>query len=87
MKMFFCRLALAVLLVLSPTAFAKGKSHAAKSSSHSGHVAVRGYSTKRGTHVEPHHRSAPNRTQRDNWSAKGNVNPDTGKRGTKAAQK
>ncbi len=46
---------------------------------------VRGYCRKDGTYVAPHFRSDPNRTKRDNWSTKGNVNPHTGKPGTKNA--
>jgi hypothetical protein len=45
---------------------------------------VRGYVTKRGTYVMPHRQTNPNSTRMDNWSAKGNVNPHTGRRGTKA---
>lgn len=44
---------------------------------------VGGYTKKNGTYVAPHHRTDPNRTQRDNYSSKPNVNPHTGKRGTK----
>jgi hypothetical protein len=44
---------------------------------------VRGYTRKDGTRVESHRRTAPNKTERDNWSSKPNVNLDTGKRGTK----
>ena len=55
--------------------------------SHSGHVGVRGHARSSSTRVTPHHRSQPNRTQRDNWSARGNVNPDTGKRGSKTPTK
>jgi hypothetical protein len=44
-------------------------------------VHVRGSRTRRGQYRHPHYRTAPNRTQRDNWSAKGNINPYTGKRG------
>lgn len=36
-----------------------------------------------GTYVNGHARSAPNDTKLDNWSTKGNVNPYTGKAGTK----
>ncbi len=43
---------------------------------------VKGYTKKDGTHVAPHDRSAPNKSKRDNWSSKGNVNPETGKEGT-----
>ncbi|HBF07295.1 MAG TPA: hypothetical protein DDW29_03520 [Gammaproteobacteria bacterium] len=46
-------------------------------------VAVDGYTRENGTYVEPHYRSEPNNTDRDNWSTKGNVNPYTGERGTK----
>jgi hypothetical protein len=44
---------------------------------------VNGYTKKDGTYVVPHHRSDANRTQRDNYSSKPNVNPYTGKQGTK----
>ena len=45
-------------------------------------VHVRGYTRKDGTYVQPHHRSSPNGTKSDNYSAKGNANPYTGKEGT-----
>jgi hypothetical protein len=44
---------------------------------------VKGYTKKDGTYVAPHHRSDPNRTQRDNYVSKPNVNPYNGKKGTK----
>jgi hypothetical protein len=44
---------------------------------------VKGYKRKDGTVVSPYKRSAPNRTKSDNYSTKGNVNPHTGKPGTK----
>ena len=46
-------------------------------------VYVRGYYRSDGTYVQPHYRSSPNSTTLDNWSTKGNVNPYTGKRGTR----
>jgi hypothetical protein len=46
-------------------------------------ISVRGYYRHNGTYVAPYHRTSPDRTQYDNWSAKGNVNPYTGKIGTK----
>lgn len=49
----------------------------------SGDVHVRGYTKKNGTYVQPHHRTAPNNSRFDNYSTKGNVNPYTGKEGTK----
>ncbi len=49
----------------------------------SGHpVQVKGYTKKNGTYVHSYRRTAPNRTKQDNWSHKGNVNPDTGRAGT-----
>lgn len=32
---------------------------------------------------QPHVRTAPNKTKNDNWSTRGNVNPRTGKEGTR----
>ena len=46
-------------------------------------VNVKTYQKRTGKVVQAHQRTAPNKTQRDNWSAKGNVNPKTGKRGAK----
>lgn len=43
----------------------------------------RGYVNKSGTYVMPHYQTAPNRTKVDNWTSKPNVNPYTGKPGTK----
>ena len=44
---------------------------------------VKGYTTKRGTYVQPHRQTNPDHTRLNNWSTKGNVNPYTGKPGTK----
>ena len=44
---------------------------------------VRGYYRKDGTYVQPHYRSKPDGNPFNNWSTKGNVNPYTGKPGTK----
>lgn len=52
------------------------------SGSSGGKVQVKGYTMKVGTYVEPHDRTAPNSKKTDNWSAKGNSNPETGKAGT-----
>ncbi|MBQ4853740.1 hypothetical protein IMW82_03475 [Rhodanobacter sp. B2A1Ga4] len=46
-------------------------------------VHVSGHVTKNGTYVAPSYRTAPNATKTDNWSSKPNVNPYTGKAGTK----
>ena len=61
------------------------KSGSACCSKSASDVHVHGYTKKNGTVVEPYHRSHENTTQRDNFSTKGNVNPYTGKIGTKQA--
>jgi hypothetical protein len=48
---------------------------------------VRSYTKKSGTYVAPHRQTNPDKTQRNNYSAKGNVNPYTGKPGTKTPKK
>ncbi len=48
---------------------------------------VRGHMRKDGKYVAPHNRTNANKTQRDNWSSKGNTNPYTGKRGQKNPKK
>jgi len=44
---------------------------------------VNGYTKKSGTYVQGHYRSSPDSSKYNNWSTKGNVNPYTGKAGTK----
>ncbi len=67
-------IAVAALCLLTATnAFAQG-SHR-----------VRGYTRQDGTYVAPHVRTNPNSTRTDNWSTRGNVNPYTGREGTKSA--
>lgn len=46
-------------------------------------VNVRGHVKKDGTYVPPHQRTAPNSTRDDNWTTRGNVNPNTGEIGTR----
>lgn len=46
-------------------------------------VRVKGYFRKDGAYVSPHYRSAPDGNKFNNWSTRGNVNPYTGKVGTK----
>jgi hypothetical protein len=92
-------IALAVLLVFGLGSVADagrrgggGGSHAPRGhagatgtgSSSSSH-AVRGYTTRRGTYVAPHRQTDPDHTQRNNYSTRGNVNPWTGKAGTRNA--
>lgn len=47
----------------------------------SNHVYVNGYYRSNGTYVKGHYRTAPNSTNRDNFSTYGNYNPYTGKSG------
>jgi hypothetical protein len=46
-------------------------------------VYVKGYHTNKGKWVEGHYKTVPNKTVRDNWDTRPNVNPYTGKPGTK----
>lgn len=49
-----------------------------------GQTRVRGSINRRtGSYTQPHVRTRPNRTKIDNWSTKGNINPYTGKKGSK----
>ena len=45
------------------------------------HVHVNGYTRSDGTYIKPHYRTAPNSTNRDNFSTSGNTNPYTGQSG------
>lgn len=64
-----------------------GASHASKATTGTGaksaHSHIGGYTKKDGTHVVAHDRSTKDGTTKNNWSTKGNVNPETGKAGTK----
>ncbi len=60
-----------ILITVSTSSFAVG-SHR-----------VRGYTKSNGTYVQSHMKTYSNHTQRDNWSSVPNVNPYTGKSGSK----
>lgn len=68
-----------VALALSSNAVASGKG----TKSSAGVVQVSGHTTKTGTYVAPHYRTTPDQTKLNNWSSKPNVNPYTGKVGTR----
>ncbi|MDP9892601.1 hypothetical protein J2W32_000954 [Variovorax boronicumulans] len=84
---------LAALLAFGSSVFARGGgghssgSHSGSSSYSSGAStgshSTSGYVKSNGTYVAPSHATNPNGTKADNWSTKGNVNPYTGKEGTK----
>lgn len=44
---------------------------------------VRGHVTKKGSYAQPHQRTNPDRSRANNYSSKPNVNPYTGKAGTR----
>lgn len=83
-------LATVVALTLSGNAFARGSSfggHTSYKSSYSygsrSDHAISGYTRSNGTYVQPSHATNPDVTRNNNYSTKGNVNPYTGKIGTK----
>ena len=84
MKLFIA----AVSACLVGTAVARGThspgSHSSsQSGSSSGSHTVKAHVTKKGAYVAASRATNPNKTKRDNYSSKGNVNPATGKAGTK----
>jgi hypothetical protein len=85
MRAFLAALVLSALPFLSSIDPADARSGGGSSSA-GGTVSVRGYTTSKGTYVAPHERTAPDGTRNNNWSTKGNVNPGTGKTGTKAPE-
>ena len=70
MRKFLSLIGAALLLVFSVEAFAD--------------TYVRGYYRKDGTYVQPHYKSSPDRSYNNNWSVSPNVNPYTGRRGTRS---
>jgi len=83
--------ALAAALTLSGNVYARGSSFGGHSSSHSGYSSssrsdhtIRGYTKSNGTYVAPSHATNPDATRNNNYSTKGNVNPYTGREGTKS---
>ena len=65
-------LSIAVLLIFSVFA-----------ASASADVFVNGYFRSNGTYVQPHYRSSPDSNFYNNWSTYPNINPYTGRRGTR----
>lgn len=83
-------LAAVVALTLSGNTFARGSSFGGHTSSKSSYSygsrsdhAISGYTRSNGTYVQPSHATNPDVTRNNNYSTKGNVNPYTGKFGTK----
>lgn len=78
---------LAACFFLSSEAFARGKDSYSSGYSPGGSHGVGGYTRKDGTYVAPHRQTNPDSSKMNNWSTKGNVNPYTGKEGTKPPYK
>ncbi len=70
-------LVLSILLSVSPIVEARSRR------SSGGITSVRPSITRSGTYRQGHFRTSPNRTKIDNWSTKGNINPLTGKKGSR----
>jgi hypothetical protein len=70
-NMRYVRILLVTLLVLPAICEAAGRTY------------VGGYVRKDGTYVPPHYRTTPDASFYNNWSTLGNINPYTGKPGTK----
>jgi len=95
MKRAFQVVSLVLVLGFSGIASAKGSGggrshgggHSSKAAtgtgSSSSRTHVSSYTSRNGKYVAGHDRSSKDHTKSNNWSTKGNVNPDTGKRGTK----
>lgn len=75
-------IAVAACLVTCSTVYAGGKGYGKGAP-----VYVAPHVTKSGSYVQGSMRTAPNSTRLDNYSTKGNVNPYTGKSGTKSPYK
>lgn len=58
-----------------------------KGGSPGGSHGVKGYTKKDGTYVAPHRQTNSDKSKANNYSSKGNVNPNTGKEGTKDPNK
>ena len=74
MKKILSTILISLVLLLGVSSFAEAKISS-----------VRGYfKPSTGRYVAPHFKTSPNKYKWDNYSAKGNINPFTGKRGYKS---
>ena len=70
-------LLIALLLLFIPYAEARRRS------SGGSYAPVRPHVRRNGSYVQPHLRTTPDSSRQNNWSAQGNVNPFTGKKGSR----
>jgi hypothetical protein len=87
-RIVFLTLALAGNPLLAQARGGHSSSHSHSYSSGSGYVNseshyIHGYTQKNGTYVPGHYATNPNGIRNDNYSTRGNVNPWTGKFGSK----
>jgi hypothetical protein len=81
-----------MLLLLALASFGFAQTHHRSTSgsygtgSKASSTTVHSYAKRSGEHVDSYHRTTPDSTQRNNYSAKGNYNPHTGKYGAKYVQ-
>lgn len=61
-----------------------GSNHGSATRGATASHSVRAYTTRKGTYVAAHRATNPDHTKANNWSTRGNVNPYTGKPGTKS---
>lgn len=89
MNIRFGAVALSIALCVGATneVAAKGSGGAHGTGSKSSSTQVRGHTTKSGHYVAPHRRTTPDKTQKNNYSAKGNVNPSNGKVGKRSPKR
>ena len=84
----------AAACIFAASAFARGGGHSSghhasgrasgQAKKSVGSHAVVGYTKRNGTRVAPAHATNADETKTNNWSNQRNVNPYTGKKGTKA---
>jgi hypothetical protein len=73
---------LLTVLAVSSSAYAKGHRSSGAYGGGINYVSPH-VRTSTGAYVAPHYRTGSNSVKFDNWSTKGNVNPMTGKKGSK----
>lgn len=77
-------------LLIATAVHAKGGHHSSSigpgTGSNPSHNHVGGYVKHDGTYIAPHERSKSDGKFNNNWSTKGNDNPQTGKDGTKVTE-
>jgi hypothetical protein len=84
-RAFLSALTVAVVVITPLEALARGGGGrgSSRGASKGGSHPVRSHTTRDGRYVPPHRATNPDGTKLNNWSTRGNVNPYTGKPGTK----